>query len=994
RAPSFCRPSMPPPSTMLAVSLYVSHVLLLAVHAMPEIKVRLVGSGGGGRTPNQGRVEIFYNNVWGTICDDDVDINLANVLCRELGFRRSLTWAHSARFGQGQGPIWLDNVRCVGTETSVAHCKSSGWGVNDCTHAEDLGVVCSPQRRVGSTPQQPEHANSPSPRSGYGNSLSSWPEVVNSPSSRIGTEYAPSTRSGHVNSLSPWSEQENSPSVWTEHASYPSSWSENNNSPSSGSTSVNSLSTWTEEGYPSSPRSERPHSQSPRSENVVQRVSPATPAVERSVVSPPMGEQTVTSPQVPERAGPARRGHEIALRRNLTAPRQGRRGSQPRGHEIHLRRGGGNTVPQGHDIPTNLGSSLQRQGNAITYRQENRPELMTRQTTERYGDLYNTAASHVNFEEIRLRPILVTTRHKGLVTEGVVEVKHSGKWRQVCNLGWDISSSHVACGMLGFPAAEQLDVSLYRKAWDAKMADPSDSLSSLASKKGFWVEKVLCQGTESSLAQCRSLLSIPNSNAPCERGMHTVVRCVPGPQFAQSLDGVPQRPRPHKGVVRLKAGPRLGEGRVEVLREGKWGTVCDHLWDLPGASVVCRELGFGTAREALRRAQLGQGTGPIHMNSVQCSGAEKSIMQCQYQEVPLWTCKHSQDVAVRCNVPKMGLESTVRLAGGREPGEGRVEVLMEVDGRQRWGAVCSENWGLNEAMVVCRQLGLGFASRAHQETWFWPGDPSAGDVVLSGTHCTGTELSIQQCRRNGQVYCPRGGGSKAAGVTCMETAPDLVVDAQLVQESSYLEDRPLHLLTCANEENCLSSSASRMSWPYGHRRLLRFSSRIHNLGRADFRPRSSRESWVWHQCHRHYHSIEVFTHYDLLTINGSRVAEGHKASFCLEDTTCPDGLHKRYACYNMGEQGISAGCWDTYRHDIDCQWVDITDVSPGDYVFQVEVNPLLDVAESDFVNNVMRCRCKYDGHRVFMYSCHTGDAYSPEIEDLFEHGRQISNNFI
>ena len=99
--------------------------------------------------------------------------------------------------------------------------------------------------------------------------------------------------------------------------------------------------------------------------------------------------------------------------------------------------------------------------------------------------------------------------------------------------------------------------------------------------------------------------------------------------------------------MRLVGGPGPQSGRMEVLHNGAWGTVCSYdNWDLQEATVVCRQLGYGRAVAAL--VEYGGGSGPIWYGNVRCNGSEASLTQCAHRGLGVHYCTHSRDVGVIC----------------------------------------------------------------------------------------------------------------------------------------------------------------------------------------------------------------------------------------------------------------------------------------------------------------------------------------------------------
>nr|XP_014353050.1 PREDICTED: scavenger receptor cysteine-rich type 1 protein M130-like [Latimeria chalumnae] len=89
-----------------------------------------------------GRVEVFYNRSWGTVCSDSFRKTSGDVVCRQMNCGDLKELKPDAQFEEGLGPIWLDDVVCQGHESFLWACPSAPWGKHNCAHKDDVGVIC------------------------------------------------------------------------------------------------------------------------------------------------------------------------------------------------------------------------------------------------------------------------------------------------------------------------------------------------------------------------------------------------------------------------------------------------------------------------------------------------------------------------------------------------------------------------------------------------------------------------------------------------------------------------------------------------------------------------------------------------------------------------------------------------------------------------------------------------------------------------------------
>ncbi|KAI1242152.1 scavenger receptor cysteine-rich type 1 protein M130, partial [Lamprotornis superbus] len=310
----------------------------------------------------------------------------------------------------------------------------------------------------------------------------------------------------------------------------------------------------------------------------------------------------------------------------------------------------------------------------------------------------------------------------------------------------------------------------------------------------IWQEQFHCVGNETHLAEC-------------PRNIHHTNTCS---HYATVVCS-------GYGGYRLANGTTTCSGRVELLHGGTWGTLCDHLWDLPAANILCQQLDCGVALLIPSGRSFGEGNGSVWNGTFSCQKNGSLLRDCPVHALGHDECPAGKEARVVCSgeqwkglrrelkncffEEKYGLKiqrayvesgSVFRLLqqavlqlyhkaalsemllvsgcpGGRLVNGTTCSGIVEIRHGDTWGRLCHSHWNLQAAHVLCQQLNCGYAKSMQMEDSFVDGH---GPIWRDAFHCEGTESCLWDCAQV-TLGNPTCSAKEAATVTCSGLAESL-----------------------------------------------------------------------------------------------------------------------------------------------------------------------------------------------------------------------------
>uniref|UniRef100_A0A8C8SAN1 CD163 molecule n=1 Tax=Pelusios castaneus TaxID=367368 RepID=A0A8C8SAN1_9SAUR len=700
-----------------------------------------------------GRVEVWHNGSWGTVCDDSWDLADANVVCKQLGCGSAISAPIEAAFGEGTGPIWVGKVNCRGTESSLWDCPATPWGESNCDHKEDAAVNCS-----GADELRLVNGSSPCAGRVEVKHLDEWGTVCDDKwdmedagvvCKQLGCGYA-------VSALGDAHFGEGSGRTWLILVDCKGDESALWDCRHEGWGVINCRHSFDTGVICAGYGGYRLANGSTRCSGRVELLhggvwgtlcdsqwdlQAAHTLCQQFdcgfALSVPAGQLFGTGD------GPVWNGtfgceRNKSRLRNCPVTALGATecppGSEARCLGSRLVNGtecsGRVEIQHGDTWGSLCDSYWDLQDANVLCHQLNCGYAESIQGGAHFGEGSGTIWSDAfhcegtesclwNCSRVALgnpacsprntASVICSGRSLRLLNEksrcnGAVEISVRGVWSRVLDDEWDMNDANVVC--------RQLQCGVAEKAYTAPKSERGTGPVGLRS--------VQCAGNETHLTNC----SI-SAHETVQAGIAEDVGVVCSEAVNSPL------PARQKQIRLVNGGGRCA-GRVEIYYNGTWGTVCGDSWDLADSNVVCKQLRCGHAINAAVSAHYGEGSGQIWLDDVNCSGNESDLWACPFRGWGQHNCRHKEDAGVLCSeFTDLRLESDSDCAG-------RLEVFYN----GTWGSVCSNQMSSVTSAIVCKQLHCGDSGQIEGSSAYGPG---SGPTWLDRVACNEPHSSLCCC---------------------------------------------------------------------------------------------------------------------------------------------------------------------------------------------------------------------------------------------------------